>query len=171
MLASPAPPRRPRAELVEDDASRTDPRMAAQGDPEQTNPRLIMPLPAPATSSPELKLPDKPWARGLAARIDRVLDHDDFDGETPVLPPTAAELRALLGVPDTTRKQSLDELERLHAAASAKDSQPDMLAEPPPPTRRHNTTGVRDSDIEAAIELVPPARRTAIGVAKKKPEE
>jgi hypothetical protein len=108
---------------------------------------------------------------GLAARIDRVLDADDFGGETPVIPPTAAELRALLGTPDVTRRQTIDEVERLQAVANAHDSASDLLAPPPPPRRSHQTTDVTDADIEAAIELVPPARRTAIGVAKKKPGE
>jgi hypothetical protein len=181
---------KPRAEIVDtvdDDPSVTDPTMqrattdqdspfAPRGsDLDTTNPRLVMPLPAPPASSPELKLPGAPWAAGLAARIDRALDHDDFGGETQEIAPTAAELRALLGAPDTTRKQSLDELERLHAAATHRDhrdSELDLPIEPPPPRRaQHSTAEVSDADIEAAIELVPPARRTAIGVAKKKPEE
>jgi hypothetical protein len=118
-------------------------------------------------SNPEIRLPDKPWAAGLAARIDAALDGDDFGGETPVMAPTAAELRALLGVPDTTRKQSLDELERLHRASKERPSDPDILVG----RRPGETRPVDEADIEAAIEIVPPARRTAIGVIKKKPTE
>jgi hypothetical protein len=202
--------RKPAAEVIDDDdndAARTDPAMAPAraSDLESTNPRLVMPLPAPAASSPTIRLPDRPpgrqlerepdhpWASGLAARIDQALggsssaghrverldmiDDDSFGAETPVIAPTAAELRALLGVPDATRKQSVDEIERLHAAAygrDGRDSDPDILAEPPRPfvrTRPHPTTDVTDDDIEAAIDIAPAARRTAIGVAKKKPEE
>ena len=108
------------------------------------------------------------WRSGLAARIDAAIDAD-FGGETPVKAPTRAELQAAAGVPpDATRLQSFEELERLKRAATERPSDPGLQL-----TRRapHPTAEVDDNDIEAAIELAPPARRTALGVAKKKPTE
>ena len=114
------------------------------------------------------------WGTGLAARIDAALEADEWSHETPVMAPTAAELRALLGAPDPTRRQSLEELETLHrraAEARERDSDPDFLVRP---RRNPHTTEVDPEDIEAAIEVAPPARRpsaAAIAVAKpKKPE-
>jgi len=144
-------------------------------DPDVTQPRLRMPIPAPPTSSPNIKLPVAPWASGLAARIDAAIESfhrpgDDFGGETPVIAPTAAELRALIGIPDPTRQQSIEELERLHfEARNAEPSEPEILQV----RRLHPTAEVDPDDIESAIELAPPARRKALalGIAKKKPSE
>jgi hypothetical protein len=94
--------------------------------------------------------------------------------ETPVVAPSAAELRALMGAPDVTRQQSVDEIDRLHLAARAlAASDPEILPPPAiPETRRKPITAeVTDEDIEAAIELAPPARKNAIAIAKpKKPQ-
>ncbi len=141
-------------------------------DPAITLPRLTrsLPLPAPPSSSPGIKLPEAPWSAGLAARIDAAIDHsEDFGGETPVMPPTAAELRALLGQPDVTKRQTFDEIEKLHTATrTAEPSEPEILQ-----VRRISpaTSEVDPDDIESAIEIAPPARRAAlaVGIAKKKP--
>src|SRR5205814_692036 len=98
----------------------------------------------PPASNPEIRLPDKPWAAGLAARIDAALDTDDFGGETPVIAPTAAELRALLGVPDVTKQQSIDEIERLHRKAQERPSDEEILVRRP-----HPTSEVTEDDIES----------------------
>jgi hypothetical protein len=131
----------------DDDSARTEPTMPAFERPRQ---------------------PD--WKTSLAARIDAKLDADEWQTETPVVPPTKAELRALLGAPDPTRRQSLDELERLHRAVDETPSEPEVLLRRPAST----TAEVMPEQIEAAIELAPPARHrapTAVGVAKpKKPE-
>jgi hypothetical protein len=110
------------------------------------------------------------WARGLAARLDAQLE-DDFGTETPISAPTKAELQALLdSPPDPTRRQSIDEIEKLHqesldrASRSSQELELDRR-------RPFPTAEVDEADIEAAIELAPPARRNAIGVAKKKREE
>ncbi len=164
---------------AQDDASRTEPRMhrlPTGAEPDDTQPRLELPLTAPPASDPSIALPgalpeaSTSWARGLAARIDAAID-DDFGGETPVIAPTRAELQALLGTPlDATRVQSVEEVEALQARA--RDRRSDRQLEV---TRRapYPTAEVDDADIEAAIELAPPARRpsNAVGVAKKKPTE
>ena len=142
----------------------------------------------PAATAPVMRvrpptLPDPPpagpapgWSKNLAARIDAALDGDEWDNETPVRAPTKAELRMLLGTPDPTREQSLEEVEALHRvaaaeAAAAYEDQPELLPRRPLP----NTAEVDPDDIEAAIEIAPPARKpsTAIAIAKitpKKPE-
>jgi hypothetical protein len=140
-----------------DDAGKTEPTM----------PKLELPLRAPPTNPPPGQ--DPQWS-SLAARVDAALDTgDEWQIETPVVAPTKAELRALLGAPDPTRKQSVDELERLHRAVADDVSEPELL-----PQRRfpNITNEVDPDDIEAAIEIAPPARRTgSIAVAKpKKPE-
>jgi putative nucleotidyltransferase with HDIG domain len=124
-------------------------------------------------TSPNVELPSIPvpdagssWGRGLAARLERQLD-EDFGRETPTSPPTRAELQALMDVaPDATKQQSVEELERLHEQARHRESQPELEL-----TRRapHPTREIEEDDIESAIELAPSARRTAIGIAKKKP--
>jgi putative nucleotidyltransferase with HDIG domain len=150
-----------------DDALATHPRMLAarEPDPGETAPNLER---APA-SSPVIPLPDdSPWARGLAARLDAQLD-EGFGTETPISAPTRAELQALLNAPpDVTKQQSLVELERLHQETRDRRSQPDLDL-----TRRgvYPTREVEDADIEAAIELAPPARRNSVGVAKKPTKE
>jgi cyclic-di-AMP phosphodiesterase PgpH len=124
-------------------------------------------------SMPKLELPSRP-PRGaeLAARVEAALESDEWGPETPVVPPTRAELRSLLGVPDPTRKQSLDEIEALHRAAT-EDVAPDpelFATRRPPPA----TSEVDPDDIEAAIEVAPRARNrppSAIGIARpKKPQ-
>jgi hypothetical protein len=179
-----------------DDTSTTHPRMfraVVDDDPsasasnlevgDATQPRLELPLRAPAMSDPSMRIPaqDSGWRSGLAARIDAALDDDappprrsasrpddSFGGDTPVSPPTRAEMQALRDAPpDPTRQQSFEEIERLHRAAQeARPSEPELFQR-----RVHPTTEVDDADIEAAIELAPPARRHTIGVAKKKPPE
>jgi cyclic-di-AMP phosphodiesterase PgpH len=122
------------------------------------------------------------WSSGLAARIDAALDTDDWGRETPVVAPSKAELRALFGHPDPTRQQPLEEIAMLQrraaelaeADALRRSSHPTAEADAP---RRspHPTAEVDPDDIEAAIELAPPARRpaaaTAIGVAKPRPKK
>src|SRR4029079_9088385 len=74
------------------------------------------------------------WATGLAARVDAALESDEWNLETPIIPPTTAELRALLGQPDPTRPQPLDELALLQRRAA-------QLAEADLPRRAlHPTT-------------------------------
>jgi hypothetical protein len=99
---------------------------------------------------------DSPWGNGLADRVDAVLESDEWGTETPVVPPDAAELRALLGHPDATRQLSALELEQLQVRA-AETSQPALRRSP------HPTAEVDPDDIEAAIELAPPARRPSHG--------
>jgi hypothetical protein len=169
-----------------EDASRTEPRLPRRApDPERTasldpiapdnadtEPRIELPLPAPGASLPDLPAPppESPWARGLAARIDAHLDEaiDEFGAATPVHAPAKADLQALLGAaPEPTRRQSLDELEALHRAArDQRPSDPELELRRPPP----RTAEITDDDIEAAIELAPAARRSSLGIAKKKPE-
>jgi hypothetical protein len=137
-----------------EDAGRTEPSL----------PRVELPLRAPVTDPPK----PNTWASGLAARIDKAAD--EWSLETPVAPPTKAELRALLGTPDPTREQSIEEIERLHLAARELPSDPDILH----PRNIHQTHEVDPDDIEASIEIAPKARTrspSAIAVAKpKKPE-
>ncbi|MBL9018316.1 MAG: HDIG domain-containing protein, partial [Myxococcales bacterium] len=137
------------------DAGRTDPSMPAFA-------HLKSPAPA------------MPVTPGLAARIDAQVDRDEWNVETPIKAPTPAELRALLGQPDPTMQQSLDDIDRLHAEAAAQveaeeAAKPEILSRRPPMP----TSEVDDDDIEAAIEIAPPARRlpNAIAVAKKKKSE
>ncbi|MGE3544864.1 MAG: hypothetical protein AB7L28_13075 [Kofleriaceae bacterium] len=197
--------RRPAAMIVDEDEVRVTlkrmavtPEGAPLGDDDKTRETKAAPpgerdheLDDPATTVPVMRvrpptLPDPPppakqpppgWSRGLAARVDAALDGDEWSNETPVVAPTKAELRILLGTPDPTREQSIEEVEALHRvaaaeAAAAYEAQPELL-----PARRPlpNTAEVDPDDIEAAIEIAPPARKpsTAIAVAKttpKKPE-
>ena len=139
------------AQIVEEDAATTQPRLDI-GD--ATDPS-VTPVP-PHESS---------WRKGLSARLEAAMD-DEFGAETKEIPPSQADLAKLIAAtPDVTRKQSVDEMERLHRATRERPSQPDLelTRRAPPPTAE-----VDEADIEAAIELAPPARRTAIGVAKPK---
>jgi len=147
------------------DAGVTEPSMPvlAVGDER----RVDLPLRQPPASAPA----ERPaaWSRGLAARIDAALDSDEWNRETPIVPPTNAELRALLGQPDPTRQQPVDELELLQRRAAE-------LADGDPPRRSpHPTAEVDPDDIEAAIELAPPARRpthvNAIAATRPKPKK
>jgi putative nucleotidyltransferase with HDIG domain len=142
-------PRRPVTESPFDveDLGRTEPSL----------PKVALPLQPPPPSKPDITIPRDEWSM-----------------ETPVVAPSAAELRALMGAPDVTRQQSVDEIDRLHLAARALAlSDPEILPPPAiPETRRKPITAeVTDEDIEAAIELAPPARKNAIAIAKpKKPQ-
>jgi hypothetical protein len=160
---------RPAAVPPDDDANTTQASLRLKPPGPTTLPgHVSAPFPRPPPSNPGPTLEQTPWAAGLAARIDAALD-DDFGGETPVIPPTKAELRALLGNPDPTRQAPIEEIEALRLAAGETPSEPDILRP------RHPTTQeVLPDDIEAAIELAPPARRHApniIAVAKKKKPE
>jgi cyclic-di-AMP phosphodiesterase PgpH len=107
------------------------------------------------------------WTAGLAARIDAALGTDPWSPETPVVAPSNAALRALLGNPDPTRPQPIDEIELLARRAAA-------LGESDPRRRSpHPTAEVDPDDIEAAIELAPPARRpaTANTIAATRPKK
>ena len=140
-----------------EEAARTEPSM----------PKFDMANATPPPPPAKLRTP------GLAARIDAQLDSDEWSTETPIKAPTPAELRALLGQPDVTKQQSIAELERLNAQSRARE-QAEEDAKPEILSRRHPmpTSEVDDDDIEAAIELAPPARRpNAIGQAKQKKSE
>ncbi len=131
------------------------------------------PLRAPARPASTRPSKPPPGAKsGLASRIDAAMANDEWGPETPVKAPTSAELRSLLGQPDPTRQQSIEEIERLHQASKDVETpDPEFLNQ----RRRahHATNEVDPDDIEAAIEIHPPARRpSTIGVAKpKKPHE
>jgi hypothetical protein len=110
---------------------------------------------------------DSPWGSGLAARIDAALDSDEWGQETPIVPPNEAALRTLFGQPDPTRQQPHDEIQRLQRRAAE-------LADDPPRRSPHPTAEVDPDDIEAAIEVAPPARRlshTKPATAKPKKSE
>jgi len=151
---------------IDEDAVSTRPRMDAA----DTAPNLDLPLRAPP-SSPVIPVPPadaaSSWAQGLESRLAKQLD-DDFGTDTPVHAPTRAEMQALMNQPpDVTRQQSVEEIEALHRQTRERPSQDlDFTRRAPYPTAE-----VDESDIEAAIELAPPARRTALGVAKKPPKE
>jgi putative nucleotidyltransferase with HDIG domain len=145
-----------------DDAGSTEPSLPAAT------------IPEPAASQ---TLSGDPLRRAvdLASRAD-ASERDEWSVETPVVAPSKAALRALLGVPDVTRQQSVEEIERLHEAVREYDSDPAIL--PPPaildaPSGRirtpRNTAEVEEDAIESSIELAPPARKTAIGIMKKPP--
>jgi cyclic-di-AMP phosphodiesterase PgpH len=181
-----------------DDALVTQPRMLV--DPGDTSPNLDLPLRAPP-SSPVIPVPGggaplegeaaTSWARGLEARLAAQLDAADaaadaaagaaaasesdddyaFGRKTPASPPTRAELQALLNSPpDVTRQQSYEEIEKLHRQTQhlreAQSQELDFTRRVPYPTSE-----VDEADIEAAIELAPPARRNVVGVAKKPKKE
>jgi hypothetical protein len=168
------------------DVATTEPSMPVFEEAGDTQPRLQLPLTAPP-SNPALQLPQNAqWAAGLAARIDAALDgretpagsaaegrrgsiDEDFGGETPVIAPTKAELRALLGQPDVTRKQSFDEIARLQRAVSerAEADEPEILQH----RRFHRTTEVDPDDIEAVIEVAPHVRRKSNPIAVAKPKK
>ncbi len=162
-LRSPAAPRPKPALIVDDDdAAAATGNMSEAEDAGDTQPRLDLPLRAPSMSDSEMR------PMSLAERVDAALD-DDFGDETPVIAPTKAELRALLNNSEQTRLQSYEEIERLHRAHVDVTVQvdPDAMRR-----RAHETNEVDPDDIEAAIELAPPARRAnTIAVAKKKKPE
>lgn len=151
-----------------------DPRRGALG-PDATStepslPRFEQPMPpgaSPFDPDPPGGRPAPKWAGGLAARVDAALQ-DEWANETPIVPPTRAELRALLGSPDPTRQQSIAELEALHRATEDLPSDELFVA----PRRPHPTSEVDPDQIEAAIEVAPPARRPnpAVIIKPKKPK-
>ncbi len=154
---------------IDDEARRTKPSLPAVEDAGRTEPSMptFAALTGPPTPPPMSTTP------GLAARIDAAIEGDEWGTETPIRAPTPAELRALLGQPDPTMQQSLDELERLHAESEL-HAQAEETGKPELFQRRHPmpTSEVDEDDIEAAIELAPPARRAnAIAVAKPKKSE
>jgi hypothetical protein len=163
-----APPGSARAlaHIQDPDAGVTEPSMPvlAVGDQRRVD------VPLPPGAGPTREAPGKiGWAAGLAARVDAALDSDGFSKETPVAGPTSAELRMLLGQADPTRQQPVEEIERLQRRAAE-------LGAGHPTRRSPNPTAEVDpDDIEAAIEVAPPARRqvhpNAIGAIKpRKPE-
>ncbi|HVK83340.1 MAG TPA: HDIG domain-containing protein [Kofleriaceae bacterium] len=102
----------------------------------------------------------------VLARVRDDHDGDEWGTETPLKPPTPAELRSLLGSPDPTRLQSIEEIERLHVETREADTpEPELFSSRRPGTMP--TTEVDPEDIEAAIEIAPPARRPASGAKKK----
>jgi hypothetical protein len=157
---------------IGDDTATTNPAMPRFVDSTATDSarRRDFPLKAPPTLPPH-NAPASATKKSLADRIDsQIANGDEWSRETPVVAPTSAELRALLGNPDVTREVDVDEIERLHhkAFVEQRDSQEILLR---PPTRRqpHPTAEVDPDDIEAAIEIHPPARRpTSLGTAKPK---
>jgi hypothetical protein len=164
------------AHIHDPDAGVTEPSIPvlAVGDQRQIDmplPPEPEPAPAPASEPPDGRAG---WASGLAARVDAALDSDSWTKETPVAGPTSAEIRMLLGQADPTRRQPLEEINRLQRRAvelAAGESQP----APQPRRSPHPTSEVDPDDIEAAIEVAPPARRqvhpNAIGAIKpRKPE-
>ncbi len=128
--------------------------------------RLDVPVRTTPPSPPPRRKPG--WSSGLAARIDAAIDSDEWGVETPVVAPTNAELRALTGNPDPTREQPVDELELLQRRAAELGVREARRAPNP-------TAEVDPDDIEAAIEVAPPARRPthahAIRAAKPKKTE
>ena len=157
--------RRPHA-AEEREEARTNPAMPRFVDDQDRG----LPLRAPPTKPPGPSKPP-PTKSSLASRVDAALAADEWTPDTPVKAPTSAELRNLSGAPDPTRQQSIEELERLHRASRDVDTpDPEILNRR---RRAHPTNEVGEDDIEAAIEIVPPARRpSTIGVAKpKKPHE
>jgi hypothetical protein len=144
------------------DAGVTEPSMPVLAIGDQL--RVDAPLP-PAAAASEAQAG---WASGLAARVDAVLD-DEWHNETPIVAPTEAELRALLGQPDPTRQQPIEEIERLQRRAA------ELRSVEQPRRAPHPTAEVDPDDIEAAIEVAPPARRathpTAVAAVRpRKPE-
>ncbi|NVB80451.1 MAG: HDIG domain-containing protein [Kofleriaceae bacterium] len=139
-----------------------------------TNPDILIGQDARAPRPPKTS-----WAQSLADRIDRQLEDDD-DEPAEAFSPDATRQQSieeierlhregLLDRPeDATKQMSVEQLERLHRDGLLDRPEPELQL-----TRRgpFPTTEVDDSDIEAAIELAPPARKSAIGVAKKKPSE
>jgi hypothetical protein len=190
---------------IDDDARVTQPRMATkppQVDASTTEPSIPAlaigdehsfgappappALPAPAQGTPAQGAPAhgeaaQGWSTGLASRVDAVLV-DEWAHETPVVAPTSAELRVLFGQPDPTRQLPAVESEELqlraaelaatdHERRTARLTEVEPRRRSPPPT----TAEVDPEDIEAAIEVAPPARKPAarntIGVHRpKKPE-
>ncbi len=182
-LTNPPPLRRPSLEVVEDDGPRSVPtdditfagqRTRSAGVEDRvTNerPAASLPLDDASITSPTMpKVEDNSRTEPSMPRFPGITPppRDEWSTETPVRAPTAAELRALLGSPDPTKQQSLDELERLHRVAREDVSEPDFLHRRIPMP----TAEVDPDDIESAIEVAPPARRTnAIAIAKPKKSE
>jgi cyclic-di-AMP phosphodiesterase PgpH len=167
-LAPPASTARALAHIQDPDAGVTEPSIPVLAVGDQR--RIDVPLrpdPAPAPA-PEARSDQAGWAAGLAARVDAALDSDSWGKETPIVGPTSAELRVLLGQADPTRQQPIEEIERLQRRAA------ELSAGEPPRRSPHPTTEVDPDDIEAAIEVAPPARRgthpNATSAKPRKPE-
>jgi hypothetical protein len=178
---TPLPAALPGAAPDVSDHDGTQPRLI----PPTSRPRPRLPLPAPPASNPTIPLPGAADDAGdadaaelsLAARVDAAIDLEDFGGETPAIAPRKSDLAALLAgarpsdVGETTKRQSLSELERLSRGATRDAT---IVADPADPRHRQRLAGTHEvdpDDIEAAIELAPPARRTgrvplALGHAK-----
>jgi putative nucleotidyltransferase with HDIG domain len=149
---------------IDEDPAVTQPDMLAIGD--ATDPNITLPGTGVAKVTGESS-----WARRLAARLDAQMD-EDFGTETPIVAPTRAQLQAMLdAAPEVTRKQPIEEIERLHHEALQARERPS--SEDLDFNRRAHrpTSEVDENDIESSIEIAPPARGTAIGVAKKKLED
>ena len=160
-VAPPGSRARAVAHAADPDAGVTEPSMPVLAIGDQL--RVDTPLPAAAASEAQAG-----WALGLAARVDAVLD-DEWRNETPIVAPTEAELRALLGQPDPTRQQPIEEIERLQRRAA------ELRSVEQPRRAPHPTAEVDPDDIEAAIEVAPPARRAThpnavAAVRPRKPE-
>jgi hypothetical protein len=153
---------------VDDDARVTEPSMPAMPAMYIGDERRVELRPAPPSSAP--RDPVTAWSSSLAPRVDAARGDeppvDEWGHETPVIPPTTAELRALFGHPDPTRQLPVAEAELLQRRA-AELTEADRRRRPAPPTAE-----VDPDDIEAAIELAPPARRpvakNTIGVNRPK---
>jgi putative nucleotidyltransferase with HDIG domain len=152
------------AQIRDPDAGATEPSLPVLAIGDQR--RVDVPL-APGAAADAEARGKTGWAAGLAARVDAALDSDTWGKETPVAGPSSAELRMLLGQADPTRQQPVEDIEQLQRRAAELGD---------PPRRSPNPTAEVDpDDIEAAIEVAPPARRqvhpNAIGAVKpRKPE-
>ncbi len=161
-----------------DDASVTSPAMRKVADEPAPRSRVStergrrdLPLKPPAEPA-EASAPEPVQTAGrsrmseLAARIDAQLGDDEWSPETPVIAPTSAELRSLLGSPDPTRQVPLAEIEASALRSRDVDSEdPELFQRRVPP---QPTAEVDPDDIEAAIEVAPPARRAPSSVAVAK---
>jgi len=118
----------------------------------------------------KLEMLEEPRRAAIATRdrpdADADADADAWSKETPVVAPSDAELRILLGQPDPTRQQPSADIALLqrHAAVLSSDA---------PRRSPHPTAEVDPDDIEAAIELAPPARRATYArlLAAAKPKK
>jgi hypothetical protein len=141
-----------------------------------TNPDILIGQDARAPRPPKTS-----WAQSLADRIDRQLEDDDDDEPAAAFAPDATRQQSIEEIErlhregfldrpeDATKQMSVEQIERLH-----RDGGLDRPSEPELQLSRRGpfpTTEVDEADIEAAIELAPPARKGSIGVAKKKPSE
>jgi hypothetical protein len=124
-------------------------------------PPLRGPQATPTAAEPPIAIGTRPlpfdaaqpgWSRGLADRVEAQMASDDWGVETPVVAPSEGELRLLFGQPDPTRQLPPEQLELLQRRVAD-------LGEPGQRRPPHPTAEVDPDDIEAAIELAPPARQ------------